>query len=64
MTWIDVTWIDVTWIDVMGIDVTDVIEFLEAEPLVTAIQRVAVVLTTACAACRQRRRSSLRSKSS
>jgi hypothetical protein len=39
-----------TWIDV-----TDVIEFLETEPLVTAIQPVAVDLTTARAAYRQRR---------
>jgi hypothetical protein len=41
----------------MWIDVTDVIEFLETEPLVTAIQRVAVDLTTAGAAPRQRGRS-------
>jgi hypothetical protein len=36
---------------------TDVTEFLETEPLVTAIQPVAVDLTTARAAYRQRRRS-------
>jgi hypothetical protein len=33
-----------TWIDV-----TDVIEFLETEPLVTAVQRVAVDLTAPAA---------------